>query len=167
MSDQEIDLEQHEGLDPNLREALKGRNQLARDKQAAEERAAQLERELAFTRAGIPDTPLTATLAKTYDGDNDPTAIKAYFEGLGVGLTAASAGTPAHPPEPSGPSEAELAAQRQISQLGGGGEPGGDLRFEDAIGSAGNANAVMELIRSAPDGAQDRNGFRIATPEIN
>lgn len=152
--DDEIDPDQ-DGLDPNIREALRGRNQLARDKAAAEERNAQLERELAFTKAGIPDTPLVAALAKTYDGDNDPASVKAYFESLGVELTSASAGTPTQqtPPPPQGATEEELAAQRRLAQVGAGDTGDGSVDFADAIRSAGSQDEVMRLIQSAPEGA--------------
>ena len=154
--DDEIDPDQ-DGLDPNIREALRGRNQLARDKAAAEERNAQLERELAFTKAGIPDTPLVAALAKTYEGDNDPASVKAYFESLGVELTSTSAGTPSAgsqaPPAPQGATEEELAAQRRVSQVGSGTEGDGSIDFADAIKSADSQEAVMALINSAPEGS--------------
>ena len=148
-----IDPDQYE-LDDNIRNALKGRNQLARDKAAAEQRNAELERELAFSKAGIPDSPLAAALAKTYDGENDPASVKAYFEGLGVDLTSSSAGvTTQQTPEPQGVSDDELAAQRQVSTLGAGGEAGGDVLFEDAIKSAGSTKDVLALIQSAPQGS--------------
>lgn len=152
--DELIDLEQHPELDPNLREALKGRNQLAKDKAAAEQRNAELERELAFSKAGVPDTPLTTTLAKAYDGENDPASVKAYFESLGVDLQSASAGvTTPQTPAPQGPSDEELAAQRQVSQLGQGADLGGDVDFADALKSAGSVSEVQQLLASAPQGA--------------
>lgn len=164
--DDEFDTDQSdEEQDPSFRKAL--RTAQSNEKKLAQDKA-DLERELAFAKAGIPDTPLTTTLAKTYDGENDPTSVRAYFEGLGVDLTSTSAGVATHQsPVPQGPSDEELAAQRQVSQLGSGGDPGGDIRFEDAIASANSESAVMELIRSAPEGAKDQNGFRIAIPEIN
>ena len=150
MPDDEIDTEQ-EGLDPNIREALRHTKQLAQDKAAAEQRTAQLERELAFTKAGVPDSPLTATLAKTYEGENDPSAIKAYFEGLGVDITGATAGVATQQtPAPQGASEAEIAAQRQLAQATAGGDLGGDVDFADALGSAKSADEIQQLLGRLP-----------------
>ena len=154
MPDDELDPEQEEPNIRDLREALKGKKQV-------EARAAELERELAFARAGIPDSPLNATLAKSYEGDNDPAAVRAYFEGLGVDL-----GTKA---EPAGPSDEELASQRQVAQVGAAGDAAGDIRFEDAINSAKTQDEVMALIASAPEGAQTNVGGRqrrIGVPTI-
>ena len=154
--------DQQDGLDPNIRKALRDNERKARD---AEKRTAELERELAFAKAGIPDTPLTTTLAASYTGEKDPTAIKSYFEGLGVEITGASAGSPQQAPQ--GPSDAELAAQRQVADLGGGAEGDGAIRYEDAIAAAKSQDEVMRLVRQAPEGAVDSNGFRITVPTID
>ena len=76
LSDDELGIP--EGLDPNIRAELRKSRELARDLQAANERAEALAREAAFAKAGVPDSPLAAALAKTYDGDNDPASVKAY-----------------------------------------------------------------------------------------
>jgi hypothetical protein len=158
--DQELD---PEGLDPNIREAIRLSERKAKK---ADQEAESLRRELAFAKAGIPDTPLTTTLAKSYDGENDPTAIKAYFEGLGVEITGASAGTPLQGGPPPGPSDAELAAQRQVADLGGGAEGDGSIPYEDYLTSAKSQDELMRRIREAPQGATDSNGFQITVPEI-
>ena len=145
MPDDELDPEQEEVDLRDLREQLKGKKQV-------EARAAQLERELAFAKAGIPDTPLNATLAKSYEGENDPASVKAYFEGLGVNLGQTEQST--------GPSDDELASQRQVAQVGAAGDAGGDIRFEDAINSAKTQDEVMALIASSPEGAQTNVGGR-------
>ena len=49
-----------EGLDPNIRAELRKSRELGRDAEAANKRAAELERQLAFSQAGVPDTPLAA-----------------------------------------------------------------------------------------------------------
>lgn len=132
-----------EGLDPNIRAELRKSREFARDAEAANKRADAAEREAAFAKAGVPDTPLAAALAKTYDGENDPAAVRNYFEGLGVDLSGGA----------SGPDEDELAAQRQVAQVGSQGDAGGDIRFEDAINSTKNPEELMALINSAPEGA--------------
>jgi hypothetical protein len=155
MPEDEIDPEQ-EGLDPNIREALRGRNQIARDKEAAEQKAAALERELAFAKAGVPDTPLTSTLAKSYDGENDPASVKAYFEGLGVDLTAGAAPQQT-PPAPQGATEDEIAHQRQIAQVGAGADLGGDVDYAEALSSAKSVDEVQRLLAAAPPEARVTN----------
>jgi hypothetical protein len=150
LSDEELDIP--EGLDPNIRAELRRGRERERDAEAANKRAADLERELAFSKAGIPDNPLNATLAKSYTGENDPASVKAYFEGLGVDLSGTAQG--------GGPSDEELAAQRQVAQVGAAGEAGGDIRFEDAINSAKTPEDLMALIASAPEGATTNVGGR-------
>jgi hypothetical protein len=146
--------EQLDQLDPHIRDALNSSSRLKHEKAEAEARATQLERELAFTKAGIPDTPLTTTLAKTYAGENDPTAIRAYFEGLGVEITGTSAGTPQQPtPAPQGATPAELEAQRQLAEVGSQGGMGGDVDFGDAMKSASTQAELLALVNSAPQGS--------------
>jgi hypothetical protein len=160
MPDDEFDPEQEDEQPTirDLREQLKGKKQV-------EARAAELERQLAFAKAGVADSPLVAQLAKGYEGENDPAAIRAYFESLGVDL--ATGATPSN--EASGPSEEELASQRAVAQVGSAGEAGGDIRFEDAINSATSPEDVMALIASAPEGATgfiDGRDRQIRPPHI-
>lgn len=146
-----LDSQEMEGLDPNIRSALRQNRQMSRDLEAANQRAAQAERESAFAKAGIPDTPLGTMFGKAYDGPtDDPSAIKASFEALGVPSTPTGS---APDPQSAGASDDELAAQRQVSTLGAGGEQGGDVTFEDALQSAGSHKAVLDLIKSAPQGS--------------
>jgi hypothetical protein len=137
-----------EGLDPNIRAELRKSRELARDAEAANARATAAERDAAFARAGVSDSPLVQQLARGYEGENDPAAIRAYFEGLGV-----DPGTGTSPGGQSGPSDEELAANRQVAQVGSSGEAGGDIRFEDAINNTRTPDELMALIASAPEGA--------------
>ena len=157
VSDEELGLP--EGLDPNIRAELRKSRQLARDNEASNKRNAQLERELAFSKAGIPDTPLVQTLAKSYEGENDPAAVKAYFEGLGVDL-----GSPAAKQQEEFD---DLEAQRRLAQVGAQGDTGGAIRYEDALNSAKDVKEVMALLASAPEGATDYDGRRIGVPRID
>jgi hypothetical protein len=161
LSDEELGIP--EGLDPNIRGELRKSRTLARDNESKDRENANLQRELAFARAGLPDTPLVQTLAKSYDGENDPAAVRAYFEGLNVDLTA--------PGQQTAQELADLDAQRRIASVGSQGEPGGDVKFEDAIRSAPNQEAVMDLIRNAPEGATtwagDGRYRRIGPPSID
>jgi hypothetical protein len=141
--------------DPNIRAELRRSRVQARELADANARASQAERDAAFARAGVSDSPLVQQLAKGYEGENDPSAIRAYFDGLGVDPATGSAGS-----GQSGPSDDELASQRQVAQVGAQGEAGGDVRFEDAIGSAKNSAEVMALLASAPEGATTNVGGR-------
>lgn len=131
-----------EGLDPNIRAELRRSREQGRELDAERAARATAERDAAFARAGIPDTPLGQMFGKAYDGPtDDPEAIKASFTALGGGV----------PVEQT--SDEELAANRQVAQVGSSGEAGGDIRFEDAINSTKNVEEVMSLIASAPEGA--------------
>lgn len=145
-----------EGLDPNIRAELRRSRELSRDLEAANAGRAAAEREAAFAKAGVPDSPLAAALAKTYEGENDPASVKAYFENLGVDLGSSN----------QEQENADLEAQRQLAQVGSQAEPGGGIRFEDAINSSKNVDEVMALIASAPEGATDYEGRRIGSPRI-
>lgn len=162
LTDEELGIP--EGLDENIRRELRKSRELGREAEAANARAAAAERDAAFARAGVNDSPLVQQLAKGYEGENDPTAIRAYFEGLGVDLA-----TGAPPGGQQGPSDEELAGQRQVAQVGSQGDAGGDIRFEDAINSAKNPDEVMALIASAPEGATarvDGRQVRVRPPTI-
>lgn len=149
-----------EGLDPNIRAELRRSRELARENESLKAATAAAEKEAAFAKAGVPDTPLAAQLAKTYEGENDPASVKAFFENLGVDLSVADPGM----------SEAELAAQRQLAQVGSQGDAAGEVRYEDAINSTTNVKELMDLIASAPEGATthaiDGRARRIGVPVI-
>jgi hypothetical protein len=152
-----------EGLDPNIRAELRKSRELAREAETAKADAEAARREAAFARAGIPDTPLNAKLAEGYSGENDPASVRAYYEQLGVDVSGNQASGQ------SGPSDDELAAQRDVARVGSQGEAGGDIRFEDAINSAKTQEELMALIASAPEGATTNFGGRdrrIGVPTI-
>lgn len=157
----ELSDEQIEALPEGLRAEVRKNREYRREAEANKAEAEQARREAAFAKAGIPDTPLHAKLAAGYEGDNDPAAIKAYFQELGVDLEPAG--------QASGPSDEELAQQRQVAALGNSAEPGGDVRFEDAINSTKNPEELMALINSAPEGATtwiEGRQRRIGVPTI-
>ena len=161
LTDEELGIP--EGLDPNIRAELRKSRELAREAEAAKAEAQAAKRDAAFARAGVTDSPLVQQLAKGYEGENDPAAIRAYFEGLGVDLGTGSAQAP------QGPSDDELSDQRQVAQVGAQGEAAGDIRFEDAINSTKNPEELMALIANAPEGATtyiEGRQRRIGTPVI-
>ena len=149
-----------DGLDPNIRAELRKSRELQRDLDTERAGRQAAEREAAFAKAGVPDSPLAAALAKTYEGDNDPASVKSYFESLGVDLS----GNAQHQEE-----EADLEAQRRLAQVGSAAEPGGEVRYEDAINSTKNPEELIELIRNAPAGATtfiEGRARRIGPPTI-
>lgn len=134
-------------LDPNIRAQLRKTAEIARARDAAEAEATTAKRELAFARAGVPlDTPEGQLFQRGYDGDpTDPAAIKTAFDGV----FGSKAVTEAH----NEPSADEMDAQRRLAQASAGGPATGTVPFEQAIKSANSQDAVMALIRGAPEGA--------------
>ena len=146
-----LDSQQMEGLDQNIRRELRQARITARDAATATERNVQLERELALTKAGIPDNPLGQMFTKAYDGPtDDPTAIKSAFEALGVPVVTPSGDPNAQsPPEPqSAPgNDPEVERLRQLAQVGNTGDAtGGTVEFNDALASAESPEALMALL---------------------
>lgn len=151
-------------LDPNIRAELRNSRKLLRqqeaDLEAATERAAQAEREAAFAKAGIPDTPLGQMFAKGYDGDaSDPAAIKAAFDALGgTGTPPPAATPPAGEPTPPAPPqtgaeaalEQELAEQRRVAQVSATGQTDGSVDLGDALRSATNEAELLAIVAAAP-----------------
>jgi hypothetical protein len=103
--------EQAEDGNPALkeaREAARRNAQRARDAEESASRTSELERELAFTKAGVDtDTPAGRIFAKGYDGDLEVDAIKSAAAQMG--LANAPAPEVVVPEEvPLDPSETEL-----------------------------------------------------------
>jgi hypothetical protein len=150
-----LDPQQMEGLDPNIRAELRRSRQIQRENAALQAERDAAMREAAFAKAGVPDTPLAAALAKTYEGDNDPAAVKEYFTSLGVDLASGGAPPAGSPPPPAqqGASDEELAAQRRLAQVGAGAEGDGSVDFKDALEAAQSSEEVLALIANAPEGS--------------
>lgn len=71
-------------LDPNIRAELRKSKERAKEAEAAKAEVETLRRELAFTKAGVPETGVGALLRKAYDGDTDPEAIRKAAEEYGI-----------------------------------------------------------------------------------
>jgi len=84
MSDEFLSDEETDHLDPNIRAELRKSKERARLAEQALAEAQELRRELAFTKAGIPETGTGALLRKAYDGDTDPEAIREAAAEYGV-----------------------------------------------------------------------------------
>jgi hypothetical protein len=115
-----------------------------RDKEKAEGRAAQAEKDLAFMRAGIDTSknPLAEYFVKGYDGEVTPEAITA--KAIEVGLIA-----PPAPPEPDPLKQASLEAGQRIAttaQGGGSITPQGTQALDEAY-AAGGVEAMLQVAR--------------------
>jgi hypothetical protein len=125
--------------------------------QAAKAELAVLQREQAFTKAGIPDTGPGALVRKAYDGEADPDAIKAFAEEYGVGgqqgnEEGAAAGTPANEPQAAAapdPAAAAAAQAVQAATAGGGAGAPANTSPVDQINAANSAEEVLALAGQA------------------
>lgn len=129
-------------------------------KKAAEDRAAQAEaaaadltREQAFTKAGIPAEGTGALIRKAYDGDPDPDAIKAFAAEHGV--TADAPAAPAAPEQPAVPAETIAAAAAVQEAAGGATAPPGEVPLQARLAAANTPEEVMALVEAGGIGADE------------
>lgn len=117
------------------RKDLRGLEAAAREGRKAQAELAQVQRDLALTRAGIPDTGPGKLFLKAYDGELTQDAILAAATEYGI------IGDKTNPP----PSEAELAALARMSNNAAGGQsaPGQDIMAE--LLAATNEREVMAV----------------------
>jgi len=71
-------------LDPNIREQLRNSKKIAKEAAEAQAKLNELQKELAFTKAGIPEDGVGALLRKAYDGEVTPEAIRAAASQYGI-----------------------------------------------------------------------------------
>lgn len=139
--DEHFSDEETEHLDPNIRAELRKSRERAKEAEAAKAETEALKRELAFTKAGIPETGVGALLRKAYDGDTDPDAIRQAAAEYGININN------------NGPSESnsireELETHRQIQGSTGTSNSGPTAQqaLLALIQEAGSAEAIMEVI---------------------
>jgi hypothetical protein len=118
--DNQFDDDQQPGgepLDENIRRELRQARDTKRELEETQARLAVMEKDTAFTKAGLPEDGPAALLRQTYTGPLDPEAIKA--EAAKYGITP-SGGAPA-----GGEYDEELSAMRQATGTvrGTGGDP--------------------------------------------
>ena len=123
------------------------------EKEAAEARAqiTRMEKQMAIQAAGVPDHPAREVVFANYEGPLDPDSIRAHAQSMGIVEK-----------EPEGPTEAELAAQRQILNAGGGSPPSsGDVDLAVALRNAKSQAEVMAIVRevSGTPGFRSRDGL--------
>jgi hypothetical protein len=119
----------------NLRQLRKA----AREGKAAQKRAEELERELAFTKAGIPESTIAGYFRKGYEGDLTADAVKAAAIEAGLIEKPADDGS-------SESADERDAHEKMRDALGGGDEvnPPGYLDELEAAKTPEEALAVME-----------------------
>jgi hypothetical protein len=133
--DEEID-----HLDPNIRAELRKSRERAKEATEARAELDSLRRELAFTKAGIPESGVGALLRKAYDGDNDPEAIRRAADEYGIfNMPSDSAPDPVHE---------ELERHRSIAGATGSNTSGptNAQSIQAGIENATSAAEVMEVI---------------------
>ena len=134
--DEEID-----HLDPNIRAELRKSRERARAADEANAEVKALRRELAFTKAGIPESGVGALFRKAWDGDTDPEAIIEAAKEYGI-LN--------NPVEQNGfdPVKDELERHRSIAGATGSNTSGptNAQSIQAGIENATSAAEVMEVI---------------------
>jgi hypothetical protein len=133
--------EDNDHLDPNIRAELRKSKERAREAEAAKAEAELLKRELAFTKAGIPDDKFGALFRKAYDGEADAEAVRKAAEEYGI----------FEPAEQGNDQVAdELERQRTIAGATGTNTSGPTSQqdFLAGIQGASSVDEVMEVVRS-------------------
>lgn len=139
--DDELETEQNQPLDPNirkqLREAEKARKELAEIRAELE----RTQRDALFTEAGIPKSGAGALLRKAYDGAADIEAIRKAAEEYGVLQ-------PAAPVVDTSNQELEALRRAQGATAGTtGAMPAPDQEFIEAISQANSPEEVMKVVQ--------------------
>ena len=143
MSDEFSTDEEDATLDPNIREELRKSRKRAKELEEAQADLDALKRDLAFTKAGIPEDGVGKLLRKAYDGDIDPEAIKAAASEYGI------TGESSESTETTTEVEQELERARNIAGATGTSNSGPDSQQKilAAWDEAGSVNELMEVIR--------------------
>ena len=131
--------EETDHLDPNIRAELRKSKERAKDAAEARAELESLKRELAFTKAGIPETGIGALLRKAYDGDTDTDAIRKAAEEYGI---------LGNEDQVHDPVRDELETHRVIQGATGTNQSGPTVyqAIQAAIDEAGSVDAVMEIV---------------------
>ena len=141
-SDEFYQDEETDHLDPNIRAELRKSKERAKEAEQAKAELADLKRELAFTKAGIPEEGLGKLLRDAYKGDNDAEAIRqaASEYGITTGATEQSSET--------NEVQAELEKHRNIAGATGQNVSGptAEQEFQAAMEGTSNEAEAMEVI---------------------
>ena len=132
-------------LDPNIRRQLREAEKVAKEAAEAKAQLASLQREMAFTKAGIPESGTGALLRKAYEGELTPEAIVKAAQEYQIIPTPTAQAEPSN----SVPDD-ELASMRRIAgaATGAGGTPpvNVEIAFQNDIANAQSESEVMAVI---------------------
>ena len=129
------------GLDPNIRAELRKSRERAREAESAKAELEALKRDLAFTKAGVPEDGTGALLRKAWDGDIDPEAIRQAAEEYGIFQSGQQQ-------TQTDPVREELERHRNIAGATGTSQSGPDAQQEllAAMAEASNEEELMAVI---------------------
>jgi hypothetical protein len=132
-------------LDENIRAELRKSRQVAKEAAEANAKLAELQKELAFTKAGIPEDGVGALLRKAYDGEVTPEAIRAAASQYGISSgTSASTSTGEIP-------QSELDGMRRVNgaAVNAGGTPPVDAgnSFLSELANANTEAEAFEVVK--------------------
>lgn len=129
-----------------MRDRIKALEAEAKTGREAAQKAAGLERELAFSKAGIDAaSPMAKYFVNGYgEGDTSPEAIRAAAIEAGVPLLGAAATTTPQPDR-----TADVAQHTAMNQAAGGGTTDGDRNaaYHAALGKANTSDEVLAVCR--------------------
>ena len=135
--------EQNEILDPNIRKQLREAERTRKEASEAMAELSSLKREMAFTKAGIPEHGTGNLLRKAYDGELTPEAIRKAAEEYGI--LGQQTSQPANDV-----AEHELESMRRIAgaatSAGGGIPSDAGQQFLAAIADATNEEQAMQVV---------------------
>jgi len=138
-------------LNPNIREQLRKSEKIAKEAAEVKQQLAELQKEVAFAKAGIPEGGAGALLRKAYDGEITPEAIRKAAEEYNL-----FAPTQAQNSVP----DSELDGMRRVAgaAAGAGGTPQVNVEtsFATALAGANSETETMAVI----------NQFYRENPEI-
>jgi len=136
-------------LNPNIRKQLREGEKAIKEAAETQKQLFQLQKEMAFTKAGIPETGAGALLRRAYDGELTAEAIRKQAEEYQIFAQPAQIST----------SDAELDSMRRVAgaATGAGGTPpvNVEVAFATALANATTEAETMAVItqfhRENPD----------------
>lgn len=155
MEDFENEYDDSPVLDPNIRKQLREAEKVAKEAAEAKKQLLELQKEMAFTKAGIPETGAGALLRKAYEGELTAEAIRKQAEEYQIFAPSHQAATE---PQNSIP-ESELEGMRRVAgaAAGAGGTPpvNVEMALNTALAGANSESEVMAVVtqfyRENPD----------------
>ena len=136
-------------LNPNIRKQLREGEKAIKEAAEVQKQLFQLQKEMAFTKAGIPETGAGALLRRAYDGELTAEAIRKQAEEYQIFAHPAQAST----------SDEEFDSMRRVAgaATGAGGTPpvNVDVAFSTALANATTEAETMAVVtqfyRENPD----------------